>query len=430
MIEKDCLMRHRPTALSTLLLLATVAGGAVAQHEVEDGRDYPDGHGGTVHFPMGDVSFADEIVSFAPGDPDGDAASDRPEAVLGVPDYSDADESGFLTLGCTGDLVVAMTDNSLIDIPGPDLYVFEIGPDTEATAMAISEDGEDWIRVGRIAGGKAEIDIAPHVDSGSSFRYIRLVDLKQACDSRTPGADVDAIGAIGSASRIALDSSVLFDSGEHTLKPGAHAAIEEVVAAIDDPRGTRIEVVGHTDSVGSEASNQSLSQNRARAVAEFLIESGSFSEGAVTTRAFGESRPVAGNDTAEGRARNRRVELTVRTTPHKTESTREIEILGVWDAGEHGILELRRVDGEIEGDYTLDNGVVMGKFTSETVFEGYWVEDDSRRSCDSRKDGRDHWGHLRLEFETAERERFAAYWRYCGEDDDRGAWRGNLERLL
>lgn len=430
MIEKDCLMRHRPTALSTLLLLATVAGGAVAQHEVEDGRDYPDGHGGTVHFPMGDVSFADEIVSFAPGDPDGDAASDRPEAVLGVPDYSDADESGFLTLGCTGDLVVAMTDNSLIDIPGPDLYVFEIGPDTEATAMAISEDGEDWIRVGRIAGGKAEIDIAPYVDAGASFRYIRLVDLKQACNTRTPGADVDAIGAIGSASKIELDSSVLFDSGEFALKPFAHEALNEVVAAIDNPQGTRIEVAGHTDSVGPAESNQALSQNRARAVADFLIESGSFSDGSITTRAFGESRPVASNDTAEGRARNRRVELTVRTTAGERENDGRIEILGVWDAGEHGILELRRVDGAIEGDYTLDNGAVRGEFVSNTVFEGYWIEDDSRKSCDREKGGRDHWGHLRLEFETAERDRFQAYWRYCGEDEDRGAWKGRLERLL
>lgn len=429
-MEKVCLMRHRATTLSSLLLLATLASGALAQPGAEEGRDYPDGHGGTVHFPMGDVSFADEIVSFAAGDPDGGAASARPETVLGAPDYSDSNESGFLTLGCTGDLVVAMTDNSLIDIPGPDLYVFEIGPDTEATAMAISADGEEWIRVGRISGGKAEIDFAPYVDSGSSFGYIRLVDLKQACDSRTPGADVDAIGAIGSASRIALDSSVLFDSGEFTLKAGAHAAIEEVIAAIENRQGTRIEVAGHTDSVGSDASNQTLSENRARAVAEFLIESGSFTEGAITTRAFGESRPVAGNDITEGRARNRRVELTVRTTPSKSESTRQIEILGVWDAGEHGIMELRRVDGKIEGNYTLDNGSVMGEFTSETVFEAYWVEDESRRTCDTRKDGREHWGHLRLAFQTEKRDRFEAYWRYCGEEEDRGAWRGNLKRLL
>lgn len=419
-------------ARSIFLCLAAFAlsTALAAGPDSDRGRHYPDGHGGEVYFPMGEVSFTDEVVSFDAGDPDGGEASARPDAVLGVPDYSDASESGYLTLGCTGDLVVAMSDNSLIDIPGPDLYVFEIGPDTEATAMAISENGEDWIRVGRIAGGKAEIDIAPYVDPGASFRYIRLVDLKQACNTRTPGADVDAIGAIGSASTIELDSSVLFDSGEFALKPGAHEALNEVIAAIDHPEGARIEVAGHTDSVGPEESNQTLSQNRARAVADFLIESGSFSDGTITTRAFGESRPVASNDTAEGRARNRRVELTVRTTPAERESDRRIEILGVWDAGEHGIMELRRLDGETEGDYTLDNGAVMGEFTSETVFEGYWIEDDSRRSCDSEKDGRDHWGHLRLEFETAERDRFEAYWRYCGEEEDRGAWKGRLERLL
>lgn len=420
----------RQAVTTSILLLITLAAPVAAQPPTDGGRDYPDGHGGKVHFPMGDRSFADELVSFEAGDPDGGDASARPEAVLGVPDYAEVGDPGFLTMGCAGDLVVAMTDNNLIDIAGPDLYVFEVGPDTEATALAISEDGENWIRVGRIAGGKAEVDIAPYVDPGSSYRYVRLVDLKEVCSSRTPGADVDAIGAIGSATRIALDSEVLFDSGEHRLKPGAHEALEEVIASIDNPAGARIEVAGHTDSVGSESSNLALSENRARAVADFLLESGSFADDAVTTSAFGESRPIASNDTPESRARNRRVELTVRTTPAERESTERVEILGVWDAGEHGILELRRVGGAIEGDYSLDNGAVLGEFISDTVFEGYWIEDDSRKSCDSEKDGRDHWGHLRIEFETAERNRFDAHWRYCGEDEDRGAWKGRLERLL
>ena len=290
--------------------------------------------------------------------------------------------------------------------------------------------GEDWIRVGRIAGGKAEVDIAPYVDAGTAYRYVRLLDLKQACKSRTPGADVDAIGAIGSATKIALDGEVLFDSGEHRLKPGAYEALEDVVAVIENPADTRIEVAGHTDSVGAAPVNLALSEKRARAVADFLNSTDSFDDDAVTIRAFGESRPVASNDTAAGRASNRRVELTVRTTPSEPESANRVEILGVWNAGEHGIMQLRRIDGSIEGDYTLDNGAVLGDFVSATLFQGYWVEDDSRRSCDTVKDGRDHWGHLRIEFETADRDRFEAFWRYCGEEEDRGAWRGRLERLL
>lgn len=420
-------------AISTVmlpLLVAVAATGTAAQSAEGGGRSYPDGHGGEVYFPMGDRSFADEVVSFTAGEPDGGDASSSPEAVLGVPDWDDGGGEEALTLGCMGDLVVSMSDNSLIDIPGPDLYVFEIGPDTEATALAISEDGENWVRVGRIAGGKAAVDIAPYVDAGTAYRYVRLLDLKQACDSRTPGADVDAIGAIGSATKIALDSEVLFDSGEHQLKAGAHAALEKVIAAIDDPASTRIEVAGHTDSVGSESSNLALSERRAQAVADFLDLSETFAEDAVTIRAFGESRPIASNDTARGRASNRRVELTVRTAPTEKGSTRQVEILGVWNAGEHGVMELRRVNEHIEGDYSLDNGAVLGDFVSDTVFEGYWVEDDSRKRCDSKKDGREHWGHLRIEFETAQRDDFDAFWRYCGEEEDRGQWRGQLERLL
>lgn len=412
------------------VVLMGIASPVFAQGASE-GKNYPDGHGGEVFFPMGDQSFADEVVSFAAGEPDGGEASARPTAILGTPDFAEVGDPGFITLGCAGELVVAFTDNSLIDIPGPDLYVFEVGPDVEPTALAVSEDGRQWTRVGRISGGKAEVDISLYIEPETSFRFVKLVDLMRVCNSKTPGADVDAVGAIGSATKIALDSAVLFDSGKHRLKPEAHAALEEVIDSIADPAATRIEVAGHTDSVGSEQSNQTLSENRARAVAGYLTESGKFGAEAITIRAFGESRPVASNETSEGRARNRRVELTVRTTSTTAaEAGDRIEILGVWDAGEHGVMELERVNGELRGSYTLDNGTLLGKFTSETVFEGYWVEDDSRRACDTRRDGREHWGHIRIEFETPDRDRFEAYWRYCGETEDRGSWRGDLSRLL
>lgn len=394
----------------------------------ESGRSYPDGHGGEVFFPMGEASFADELVSFTAGNPARKGTPNPPEVTLGAPDYPDRGGEGALTLGCGGELVLAFTDNALIDVPGPDLYVFEIGPDTEPTAMAVSPDGADWTRVGRISGGKAEVDIAPYTDAEVDYRYVKLVDLKQACRSRTPGADLDAVGALGSASRIALDSSVLFDSGAHRLKPGAFEALDDALARIGDPDTTRVEVAGHTDAVGSKAANQALSRRRARSVADYLLEQGGFPASAVTTRAYGEARPVASNDTAEGRQRNRQVELTVRTTASAERSGDTVTILGLWETRSHGILEFQREGDNVTASYTSDGGALLGRFTSETVFEGYWVENDSRRTCDSRKDGREHWGPIRLEFETPELDHFKGAWGYCGDPADNHSWRG--KRLL
>lgn len=409
----------------TLLSLPLAEQPAFAQS-----RSYPDGHGGEVVFPMGDVSFADAVATFELGDPAPAERAADPAAALGIPDF-DGDESGYVTLGCAGELVIAFDDNALVDVAGPDLYVFEIGGDVEPTALAVSADGEEWIRVGRISGGKAEIDLSPHVESAAEFRYVKLVDLKSACSAgETPGADIDAVGAIGSAQRIALDSSVLFDTGEYELRPAAFEAIDRALAAVAERSETSVLVAGHTDAVGSREANETLSRNRARAVADYLIAQADFDAERVTLEAFGESRPVASNETADGRAKNRRVELTVRTPrTDAVEAKPRVEILGVWDTDNHGILEFRRVDGDLEGEYTSDGGRLVGEFTSDTVFEGYWVEKNSNTACDSEKAGSDHWGPLRIEFESPARDAFTARWRYCGEDDWRGSWKRAV-RLL
>lgn len=414
--------------VASTLLLSTLAA---AQGTGGKGRAYPDGHGGEVFFPMGDVSFADAVERFTMGDPaPHDEAADAGK-VLGIPDHEKNDGVSYVTLGCGGELVLQFGDNALIDVAGPDLYVFEIGPDVEPTGLAVSNDGEEWIRVGRISGGKAEIDLAPYVDAGTDFRYVKLVDLKGACGSRkTPGADIDAVGAIGSASRISLDSAVLFDTANYQLKPVAFEEIDRVLAHVENRSETSVEVAGHTDAVGSAEENEKLSRKRARAVASYLVEKAGFNAERVSLHAYGESRAVASNDSEAGRARNRRVELTLQTPRSDTASkVPEIEILGVWDANNHGILEMRFVDGEFEGEYTSDGGRLLGEFTNETVFEGYWVENNSRKSCGSEKAGSDHWGPLRIEFASPDRDEFVAYWRYCGEEEDRGTWK-TAERLL
>jgi outer membrane protein OmpA-like peptidoglycan-associated protein len=105
-------------------------------------------------------------------------------------------------------------------------------------------------------------------------------------------------------------SDVLFDFGKHSLRPAAREKLAKISGIVLSHPGLRLEVEGHTDSVGSDEFNQKLSEQRAGGVREYLVSQG-LNDGTVTARGFGESQPVASNDNAAGRQQNRRVELVV-----------------------------------------------------------------------------------------------------------------------
>jgi outer membrane protein OmpA-like peptidoglycan-associated protein len=105
-------------------------------------------------------------------------------------------------------------------------------------------------------------------------------------------------------------SDVLFDTGSANLKTGAREKLARVSGILASQQGLRLEVEGHTDSVGSDVSNQSLSERRAESVRVYLVDNKILAS-TVGTAGFGESQPVATNETASGRQQNRRVELVV-----------------------------------------------------------------------------------------------------------------------
>ena len=113
-------------------------------------------------------------------------------------------------------------------------------------------------------------------------------------------------------------SDVLFDTGKATLKPGAREKLSKLSGILAAYSGTyRMEIEGHTDSVGSDASNLKLSQGRAESVREYLVQNGVKSELMLASQGFGESKPVANNETAAGRQTNRRVEIIIADQPEK-----------------------------------------------------------------------------------------------------------------
>jgi outer membrane protein OmpA-like peptidoglycan-associated protein len=105
-------------------------------------------------------------------------------------------------------------------------------------------------------------------------------------------------------------SDVLFDTAKYSLRPLAREKLAKVAGILLGHPALRLEVEGHTDSVGSDDYNQRLSEQRGGAVRDFLVQQG-LPAGSITARGFGKTQPVASNDTAKGRQQNRRVELIV-----------------------------------------------------------------------------------------------------------------------
>lgn len=105
-------------------------------------------------------------------------------------------------------------------------------------------------------------------------------------------------------------SDVLFDTGKYSLRPLAREKLAKVAGIVSGHPGLRLDVEGHTDSVGGDEYNQRLSEQRGAAVRDYLTQEG-MAATSVTAKGFGKTQPVASNETAKGRQQNRRVELVI-----------------------------------------------------------------------------------------------------------------------
>jgi OOP family OmpA-OmpF porin len=142
-----------------------------------------------------------------------------------------------------------------------------------------------------------------------------VVDASDACLD-TPGTHrVDSRGCsipVQEVARISLN--VQFDFDQSVVKPEFTDEIQEVADFLRQYPDTVASLEGHTDAMGTDEYNQSLSQRRVDAVRQVLINQFGIAANRVRAQGFGESRPVASNDTADGRAQNRRVESVITTT--------------------------------------------------------------------------------------------------------------------
>lgn len=128
-----------------------------------------------------------------------------------------------------------------------------------------------------------------------------VLDADDRCPNTPTGARIDQYGCW-------TVSNILFDFDKSTIKPQFYSGLDEVVAVFEQNPGLKAEIQGHTCNIGPEAYNMKLSERRAKAVFDYLVEKG-VDASQLTTVGFGLSRPIASNQTKEGRVQNRRVEF-------------------------------------------------------------------------------------------------------------------------
>lgn len=126
---------------------------------------------------------------------------------------------------------------------------------------------------------------------------------------QTAGTGVEVVRQ-GDELLLRMPSGITFATDQSAIQPQFYTTLNEVAATLKQYPKTTIDVLGHTDSTGSESYNQSLSERRARSVADYLVGQGVQSV-RIATRGYGESQPVASNETESGRAQNRRVEIRI-----------------------------------------------------------------------------------------------------------------------
>jgi len=139
-----------------------------------------------------------------------------------------------------------------------------------------------------------------------------VIDARDDCPGTAPNAVVDDRGCqVYDVRREETIKTIYFEFDQSDIRDQFNNEVRSAAEKVRDGDGNRIRVEGHTDSIGTEEYNQGLSERRANSVRDELIQEYQVESGVIDTQGYGERRPVAPNDTAEGREQNRRADIVV-----------------------------------------------------------------------------------------------------------------------
>ena len=146
---------------------------------------------------------------------------------------------------------------------------------------------------------------------GGNLWSKRMEDRRTAMERATRGTGVEVSRTADNKLKLNVPNDVSFSTNSAAIKPELRGVLDPFASSLHDDPNARIEIIGHTDSTGSEAVNNPLSEERAQSVRDYLAARGVASS-RIQTAGRGEREPVADNGTDAGRARNRRVEIFLR----------------------------------------------------------------------------------------------------------------------
>ena len=146
---------------------------------------------------------------------------------------------------------------------------------------------------------------------GGNLWSKRMEDRRKAMEQATRGTGVEVTRTADNRLKINVPNDVSFSTNSAAIRPEMRSVLDPFANSLQDDPAARIEIIGHTDSSGSDAVNNPLSQERAQSVRDYLTGRG-VAGSRIQTAGRGEREPVADNGTEAGRARNRRVEIFLR----------------------------------------------------------------------------------------------------------------------
>ena len=169
--------------------------------------------------------------------------------------------------------------------------------------------------IGGVAGGSRGAGtgaaIGAVVGAGGGYLWSKhMQEQKAAMETATQGSGVSVTQTADNQLKLEIPSDVSFDSGSSQIKPNLHSVLDRFATTLNQHPVTTVRIVGHTDNKGSDAVNNPLSVNRAAATRDYLVTRG-VQMSRISIDGRGSREPIASNTTAEGRAKNRRVEIFV-----------------------------------------------------------------------------------------------------------------------
>ncbi|EAQ63708.1 OmpA family protein [Marinomonas sp. MED121] len=157
------------------------------------------------------------------------------------------------------------------------------------------------IHAGSLYGDKVRARLADADKDG-------VIDVRDKCKDTLYGTNVDHYGCSQKSTKLlSVELKVLFDTGKHEVKPAFYSELRELASFLKKNPASSVIIEGHTDNVGSKTSNQTLSFQRASAIAAVITDKFKIAPNRVQAKGFGETSPIASNETHSGREANRRV---------------------------------------------------------------------------------------------------------------------------